>query len=119
MVDYKGKSLLNNILVTRYFKQISGKKFFEEFNNYNELAKKKKGKFDIDDFDDFTELFLNVYLAGRCAFEKRLLTVEEQDNELSLIPMCDMDFYELIAEFMKEIVETTQKQTNNVQPKKK
>lgn len=122
MIEYKGKPLLNNILVTRYFKQISGKKFFEEFANLNNLIKKKKGKnknlaLDYDEFDDFTDLFLNVYLAGRCAYERRLLSVEEQDNELADIPVADSEFYQVIYEFMDDLVKTSQKSSNNV-PKK-
>lgn len=118
MINYKGKALLNSILVTRYYKQISGKKFFEEFKNYDKMIKSKKGKLSIDDFDDYTELFMDVYLAGRCAFEKRLLTVEEQDNELSEISICDLEFYRTVGEFMKAIVETAQKQTTNNAKKK-
>lgn len=124
MIEYKGKPLLNNILVTRYFKQISGKKFFEEFANLSNLIKKKgeKGKnkelaLSYDEFDDFTDLFLNVYLAGRCAYERRLLSVEEQDNELADIPMADVEFYQIIYDFMDELVKTSQKSSNNV-PKK-
>ena len=119
MIEYNGKSLLNSILVTRYFKQISGKKFFEEFKNYEDMLKKKKGKLAIEDFDDYTELFLDIYLAGRCAFEKRLLTVEEQDNELSEIQVLDINFYNIVADFMKNIVEITKKQTSNISSKKK
>lgn len=121
MIEYKGRPLLNNILVTRYFKQISGKKFFEEFANLNTLIKKKgKGKnqtLSYDEFDDFTDLFLNVYLAGRCAYERRLLSVEEQDNELAEIPVADAEFYQVIYNFMDDLVKTSQKSSNNV-PKK-
>lgn len=119
MVEYNGKTLLNNVLVTRYFKQISGKKFFEEFNKFNEELKRKKNKFAIEDYDDFEELFLNIYLAGRCAFEKRLLTVEEQDNELAEIPMCDEKFFTVITDFMDDIVKTAEKNSNSIPSKKK
>lgn len=118
MIQYKGKTLLNSILVTRYFNQISGKKFFEEFNNYNNLLKNKKNKLGIEDFDGVSELFLDIYLAGRCAAEKRLLTVEEQDNELSEISTLDVEFYDTVAEFMKNIVETSNKQIANTSKKK-
>lgn len=119
MVEYNGKTLLNNVLVTRYFKQITGKKFFEEFNRFNEELKRKKGKFVIEDYDDFEELFLNIYLAGRCACERRLLTVVEQDEELAEIPVCDEKFFTTISDFMNDIVKTAERNSTNIPSKKK
>lgn len=105
IIEFNGKSLSDSCDVFLYYSKFSGKELFADLMSLGKTF--QKDKVDIEKVvsnSDFFNLFKNLYFAGRCAFEDKLLPLSILKNELTLKNVMDINFYNTMFEFIGGIL---------------
>lgn len=114
IIEINGKSLSDSCDVLMYYSKISNNQLLADLMNMNKLFTKKNGKIDVENIvtnDNFTNFFTNLYFAGRCAFENKLIPLAILKNELSLKLLMSLDFYNKMFEFIGGIMPDDKKKS--------
>lgn len=108
IIDINGKSLSDSCDVFLYYSKFANKELFADLMSLNSSIKKtKEGKVDVNNLinnPNFFNLFKNLYFAGRCSFEDKLISHSVLKNELTMKTLMDINFYNSMFEFIGGIL---------------
>jgi len=103
IIEFNGKSLSDSCDVFIYYSKLCNKELFADLICLQKLFTKTNGKIETDSIlkdPTFFDFFKNLYFAGRCAFEDKLVPLSVLKNELSIKSLMNLDFYNKMYEFI-------------------
>lgn len=117
IIEVNGKSLSDSCDVFIYYSKLTNnKKLFSDIISLRKLASVikmwKENESAVDNVDELEEMFYifrDLYFAGRCAFEDRLIPMSELKEEISIKSLFDFDFYTKMFEYIGGVMPTTNK----------
>lgn len=115
IIEINGNSLSDTCDILTYYAQFAKKPFLSDLANMGKFIKLDSNRKLIDTPEDVltkidvSEFFKNLYFAGRCAFEDKLIPLSELKSELSLPVLLSEEFYKKMSILVQGITPSQKK----------